>query len=207
MAGRKSLISRLDEPSIPVVFLLRLFLGGLFVYMGVHKIGDPVAFLKQIRLYEMLPETPPYYLVGSAIVLPWLEVVCGVALVLGLWRRGAGAVITIMLAVFTPAIFLRAWAIHTTDGTPFFEIAFDCGCGGGPVVIWKKLLENTGLFLLGILMVASRSNCCCLQRLFDRSPGIGKACHRCGQPLTNTSDTLCRTCSESTEPATAGSVV
>ncbi|MFQ5494579.1 MAG: DoxX family protein [Phycisphaerae bacterium] len=135
---------------------IRLFLGGLFVWMGSHKIADPVEFLKQIKLYEVLPLTPPHFLNATAIVLPWLEVICGLALIAG-WRiRGAAACIAAMLAVFTPAIYLRAWSIHTTDGTPFMQIAFDCGCGGGPVIIWQKLLGNTGLLLLAVAALVWR---------------------------------------------------
>ena len=156
MAQRPSIICRADDSGVPLL-LIRLFLGGLFIYMGISKIADPVMFLKQVRLYDMLPESPPYFLNGTAVFLPWLEVVCGVALILGVGIRGSALSIAGMLAVFTPAIFLRAMAIHNTEGTPFFQIAFDCGCGGGEVIIWKKLLANLGLGLLAILAVASRS--------------------------------------------------
>lgn len=157
MNESKSIFRRIDEFSIPLPMLIRLFLGGLFLYMGVAKIGHPVEFLKQIRLYEMLPEHPPYYLNATAIVLPWLEVLCGVALIVGVWIRGAATQIAIMLCVFTPAIFMRALAIHNTEGTPFTDIEFDCGCGSGVVVIWQKLLKNSGLLLLAVFALLSRS--------------------------------------------------
>jgi uncharacterized membrane protein YphA (DoxX/SURF4 family) len=136
--------------------------------MGAVKIGHPIEFLKQIRLYYMLPESPAIYLNGTAIVLPWLEVICGVALVLGTSVRGAAALIAAMLAVFTPAIFLRAWQIHQTTGTPFFEVAFDCGCGAGVVITWRKLLENAGLFVLALLAILSQTRRFCLESWFDR---------------------------------------
>lgn len=157
MDESKSMFWRLDEFTIPLPTLIRLFLGGLFLYMGIDKIGHPVEFLKQIRLYEMLPEHPPYYLNATAIVLPWLEVLCGVALVLGVWIRGAALQIAIMLCAFTPAIFIRAIAIQNAEGTPFFEIEFDCGCGSGVVVIWQKLLKNSGLLLLAVFALLSCS--------------------------------------------------
>lgn len=157
MAGEwTSGLRRADDTGAPLL-LLRLALGILFVYMGVSKIADPIAFLKGIRLYDMLPETPPYFLNGTAIILPWLEVFCGTALILGLWIRGAAACIGVMLAVFTPAIFLRAMHIREAEGTPFFQIAFDCGCGTGEVVIWSKLLGNVGLLLLAVLAIVARS--------------------------------------------------
>lgn len=162
-----SLIGRLDKTGVPLA-LARVIIGGLFIWMGVSKVQDPVGFLKQIRLYEMLPESPSHFLNGTAILLPWLEVICGLALIAGVYLRGAGTMIAIMLATFTPAIFLRAWEIHTVDGKPFFDIAFDCGCGAGEVIIWKKLLSNTLLFLGSLIPVFSGSRRFCLGRRATR---------------------------------------
>lgn len=166
MQQNPSLLRRLDATGVPLL-LARLIIGGLFIYMGIVKIQDPIAFLKQVNLYEMLPQIPPHLLNGTAILLPWLEVVCGLALVLGVYLRGAGTIIALMLVVFTPAIFLRAWEIHSTEGTPFLQIAFDCGCGTGEVIIWQKLLGNTGLLLGSLVAVFSASRRFCLQG--DRS--------------------------------------
>ena len=157
MTSAKSIIRRADESGIPLL-LIRLFLGGLFVYTGLVKIGDPIDFLRQIRSYHMLPEAPPIFLNGTAIVLPWLEVFCGIGLILGLSIRGAAALIAIMLCVFTPAIFLRAVGIYYTEGTPFFQIKFDCGCGTGDVIIWQKLLANVGLLLISVVALLLRSH-------------------------------------------------
>ncbi len=168
MSDEHSIIRRIDESGVPLL-LVRLLIGGLFIYMGVQKIGHPGDFLKQIHLYGLLPERPPYFLNGTAIVLPWLEVLCGAALILGVWLRGAALSVAAMLLVFTPAIFLRAMAIHAAKGTPFMEIAFDCGCGGGAVIIWQKLLQNTSLFLVTLLALLSRSRRFCLGPLLGRS--------------------------------------
>jgi len=67
-AGR-SLWRRLDESGIPLL-IARLVVGGLFVWMGYKKVLEPVEFLKQIRMYQALPESPPYFLNLSAVVLP-----------------------------------------------------------------------------------------------------------------------------------------
>ncbi|MEK6674074.1 MAG: MauE/DoxX family redox-associated membrane protein [Planctomycetota bacterium] len=149
-----SWLHRLNRTGLPLL-VVRLVVGGLFVYMGILKIRDPANFLKLVRLYHVLPESPPYFLNTTAVVLPWLEVMTGLVLILGLWRRGAGAIAALMLAVFTPAIFLRTLAIQHETGTSFFLIKFDCGCGSGPVTAWLKLLENTGLFALALYMLFS----------------------------------------------------
>ena len=132
-----SLIKKADAGGLPLL-IARILLGGTFIYMGVHKVLDPVEFLKLIRQYEMVPESPPYFLNGMAVVFPWLEIVSGTALLLGMYVRGSVAMMAVMLCVFTPVIFIRAMHIHATEGIPFTQVEFDCGCGAGVVVIWTR---------------------------------------------------------------------
>ena len=169
MPPSKSILRRIDETGIALL-VFRLVLGVLFVWMGWNKVADPVGFLKQIHLYDLLPESPGIFLNATAIVLPWIEIVCGVALLVGVLLRGAALALAAMLLVFTPAIFLRAVAMMAETGTPFFELSFDCGCGAGEVVTWTKLLENTLLFLTTILILLSRSRRFCLASWLDRRP-------------------------------------
>lgn len=174
------MIRKLDQTEIPVTMLIRLALGAYFVYSGIEKVADPFVFLKNIRLYQMLPEDPPFFLNAVAAVMPWLEIVCGMALVFGIGIRGAAANLLVMLLVFTPAIFLRALAIRAEEGTPFFEIAFDCGCGSGVVVTWRKLCFN-GMLIVGALVVLfARSRKYCLSRWVDRLRGDAAHCRFCG---------------------------
>ncbi len=169
--------------------IVRVFLGVLFTYMGAMKIADPVGFLKQAYMYGILTEDPAYFLNGIALVLPWLEFLCGVALILGVMIRGAAAQITIMLCIFTPAIFLRALTIHHTEGTPFFEIAFDCGCGTGAVIIWKKLAANIGLLLLAGFALLSRSRQFTLEGLLHACRSRTASWRRGGPALGRVSST------------------
>lgn len=155
---------RFDRSGVPLL-IARLVLGGLFIYMGAKKVQIPSEFLKQIRLYQFLPENPPFFLNGTAIVLPWLEILCGVALILGLWLRGAALACAAMLAVFTPAILVRALNLKAETGVSFFEVKFDCGCGAGVVITWKKLIENSLLFLLAVYAMFSRSTRFCLSTM------------------------------------------
>lgn len=136
----------------------RVLVGAYFVYSGWIKFQAPIEFLKQLRMYEMLPESLPWMLNSVAVVLPWLEMFCGCALVLGGFRRGAALLVTIMLCVFTPAIVIRSFAIMRETGTAFFDLAFDCGCGAGVVVIWKKILLNISLLAGGFVVLLSRSH-------------------------------------------------
>jgi len=190
---------KLDQGKIPVTILIRMALGAYFVYSGFEKVGVPLDFLKNIRQYEMMPEEPPFVLNAVATVLPWLEVVCGIALVFGIGIRGAAANLLLMLLVFTPAILLRALTIRAESGTPFFEIAFDCGCGSGVVVIWRKLCFNGMLIVASLVVLLARSRKYTLSRWLDRRRGHVAQCRYCGRLLPSCG--LCGCAHESDEPA------
>ena len=67
MAVAASIVRRLDAVSIPLPVILRLFVGGYFIYAGIHKAVDPIDFLKALRTYGALPETPPGGVRGNGI--------------------------------------------------------------------------------------------------------------------------------------------
>ena len=140
-------------PRVALALGARLLLGAIFVYLGIAKALDPVGFLKLVRQFELV--SSPLLLNLTAAVLPWLEILCGVLLVLGARARAAALIICVMLAVFTAAVALRAWTIYRAGGTPFCGIHFDCGCGTGDVFVCTKLLQNFALGLLSWLAFAS----------------------------------------------------
>ncbi len=169
MATRQGLLSRADQTGIPLL-VARLAVGGLFIWMGVAKINDPVTFLKLMRQYQVLPTSMPHFPNFVAVVVPWVETLCGIALVLGLFVRGAGSVATVMLVVFTPMILLRGLELYHQVGMSFCDVNFDCGCGAGVIFLCHKLLENVVLFLLALVATLSRSRRFCLE---GRRPPTG----------------------------------
>jgi hypothetical protein len=76
-----------------------------------------------------------------------------------------------MLVPFTVIVFKRAMEIAAVSGIPFCAVKFDCGCGGGEVLICHKLIENTLLLLLSawLLTGAGRQLCLCFS-LFREKP-------------------------------------
>ena len=99
---------------------VQIALGAIFIIAALPKIVDPPSFAHMIYNYKILPGA----LVNiSALMMPWIELLCGVALVIGVWKRSSAAIITAMLVVFIIAI-----SINLARGN-----AIDCGCfGGGP---------------------------------------------------------------------------
>jgi len=158
-------LRKLDQTGVPLL-ITRLVLGVMMVRMGWAKIGQPVDFLKLLDQYEMFPAG--WYMAQNLIVvvLPWIETIGGVLLILGGFIRGTTLTFLVLLTGFTIAIVLRAMNIHAAEGVPYNEIQFDCGCGGGPQYIIKKVPENIGLWLLSWIGLLSASRRFTLTGLF-----------------------------------------
>ncbi len=203
-SSHQSLFRRSDQSGY-LLLIVRLLAGATFVWMGANKIADPINFLKSIRLYGILPDTPGIYLNVSAIVIPWVEVVAGTALLLGIQIRGAALAIAIMLAVFTPAVLIRTREMMHETGKSFFQIAFDCGCGTGVEIIWRKTLMNLSSFALSMIALLSRSRRFCATMWFERRRANAGYCHFCGYLLKRPAPTgLCSDCA--TPPSIPGSL-
>lgn len=156
MNDSSGLIGRLDRTGVPRL-LARLVLGGVMLYFSFAKIAAPTAFLKELHNYGVLPEQPPIYINLTALLLPYLELTVGTALVLGVLVRGAAFVVTTMMIVFIVALTERAFGIQHAKDIAFCAVKFDCGCGTGEVYICRKLVENALFTLLGLIVLFSRS--------------------------------------------------
>jgi hypothetical protein len=98
-----------------LAILLRLFIGITFVAASIDKIGDPGKFATIIYGYSLFPG---WIINPSAIVLPFVELFAGLALLLGVVPRSALMIITSLLFVFIVAITINLLRGHQ----------FDCGC-------------------------------------------------------------------------------
>ena len=133
------------------VLLLRLILAAVFIYAAVQKIGKPLAFADEIRMYRILDIGPMLYIM--AIALPWIELFCGLSLLTGLLMRGSALILFALNAVFLVAVSIRTVAIMGEEGIGFMSVYFDCGCGFGETHAWKKLLEDTLFFLFSLVIL------------------------------------------------------
>jgi uncharacterized membrane protein YphA (DoxX/SURF4 family) len=94
---------------------VQLALGVIFVAAALPKIVDPPSFAHMIYNYRLVPG-PLVNLMG--LTMPWIELLSGLALILGIWRTTARTVIGAMLVAFIVAI-----AINLARGN-----SIDCGC-------------------------------------------------------------------------------
>ncbi len=81
--------------------IMRLVLGAVFVFAGALKIFDPQLFAHEIDQYSIVPHASINLL---ALVLPWLELNCGILLVMGVWVRPAAGWVAIMSGSFLSAV-------------------------------------------------------------------------------------------------------
>ena len=122
-----------------VIFVLRLVVGTIFLIAGVVKLkGGSSQFLSAIMGYELVPKLVATML---ASFLPWLEVVVGGLLVLGLWSQFSAAAGAILLLTFSSGIALSL--LRGKDN--------DCGCFRSVTPVqWRLIYRN--LTLLGLLI-------------------------------------------------------
>lgn len=133
------------RPERALALVVRLVVGGIFLYAGLVKLRDPVAFAGSISAYRILPYFANFVL---AAVLPWLEIICGALLVAGMRFRGATAVLLLLNFLFIGA--LVSVLVRGLD--------IDCGCfrqGGGATSPWVALGRD--ILLMGALLLVFRS--------------------------------------------------
>jgi uncharacterized membrane protein YphA (DoxX/SURF4 family) len=131
-----------------VVWGCRLIVAAVLIFAAVQKIWMPLEFARLIREYHLLPDQ---VLNLVAVILPWLEIVCGLCFLSGLWLMGTAVLLSSLNAIFVFAISYRAWLIMSSTGVGFFDLSYDCGCGFGVVYIPTKILEN--ILLVGFVLI------------------------------------------------------
>ena len=94
---------------------VQLALGIFFVVASLPKLGDPPSFAHMVYNYRIVPGA----LINlMALTMPWVELLCGVALILGIWKDAARTLIALLLLVFIVAISINLVRNN----------AIDCGC-------------------------------------------------------------------------------
>ena len=101
----------------PAYIILRLALGGLFLYAGILKISNPDGFAMTINLYGLVTWRLSTIL---AYIIPIIEITTGLGLILDV--RGALATIVAQLLGF---MCILLYALH-------LGLDADCGCFGTP---------------------------------------------------------------------------
>ncbi len=126
-----------------LLLFIRLIIGALFIYSAITKIIDTDYFVKSLYNYRLLPEVSLNFF---AIFIPWLELIIGCLLVLGIYVRESALLGTILMIVFIAAI-----SIAVARG-----LDIECGCFGtrdGSRVGLLRIIEDL-LILLGFAWIS-----------------------------------------------------
>lgn len=138
---------RSTTPGRVLALLLRLTLGGLFLWSGADKLRDLAAFREAVEDYQLLPSA----LASSwAFVLPFLELALSALLVVGLFTRVSAALVALLLVVFMVAIGINMYR----------GVEIECGCAGlaaaSHLIGWDSLLQDFLMLVAALALSVAR---------------------------------------------------
>jgi len=132
-----------------LIWVTSLILGCTFIYSSYHKIADPPDFAKVIYNYHLVPGVLIH---PASIYMPWFELLGGLAVLTGIWRRGAAFGFLLMSLLFIAALGFNLYRGHPTV----------CGCFGTFAAgeswtdaqkfakMWREILVDVGLVILSL---------------------------------------------------------
>lgn len=141
-----------------LLMLVRLIVGGLFIFSGLIKVNDPVG--TSIKLEEYFDvfsyDIAPFFAYLKDISLPLavflvvLEVVLGVMLILGVKLRLTVVLLSLMILFFTFLTFYSA----------YFNKVTDCGCFGDAIKLtpWESFYKDVFLLVLIAILFVFRKD-------------------------------------------------
>ena len=122
----------------------RWILGLTFLYASYNKILAPAVFAKIIYGYDLFPAV---FINLIAIIVPFLELFTGLALIIGVYPRSAALIVNGMLLTFITALSINIIRGHE----------FNCGCFSinsngqgtftGPLIFRDFILLVLGLYI------------------------------------------------------------
>ena len=123
---------------------LRLIVGGIFIYASIDKIIDPYSFSKAISSYEFSSSLGLSMFDNLlALTLPWLELILGLFLILGIFTDESINFILILMIFFSIMLsqaYVRGISLE------------DCGCGLNDSSIGMDIIRDLVLILMCLLI-------------------------------------------------------
>lgn len=110
----------------------RVFVGSLYAYAGLIKLTEPFEnFRGLLTEYTLLP---PFAIPFLAWMTPWIEVIFGTLLVLGLWRKLSAFILAGLSISFVVVLLLSRFVLGVMPE--------HCGCFGeaGPQLTTTQVI-------------------------------------------------------------------
>lgn len=128
-----------------LVWTCRLVTGFLFIFSGLIKINDPLGFSYKLQEYSVVFHIRwlDPYTVGLSVLVCALEILLGIAILLGLQPKFTTRALLGLILFFTFLTFYSAW----------FHKVTECGCFGDAIKMtqWQSFSKN--IFLLAMILV------------------------------------------------------
>lgn len=123
----------------------RWILGLTFIYASLHKILSPADFAKIVYGYNLFPMVLINLI---AIILPFMELITGLALIFGIYPRPAAIIINGLLLAYIVAL-----SINLIRGHEFHCGCFSAGEGGHTETPAMTILRDIIYFILGLQVI------------------------------------------------------
>lgn len=137
-----------------LVTLSRIIVGGLFIFSGLIKLNDPMGFAYKLEDYFApdvlnLPFLVPFALTLSVLIVIF-EVLVGIAVLLGQFRKFTNWSLLIMIIFFTFLTFYSA----------YFNKVTDCGCFGDAIKLtpWESFTKDVILLFFILILFFGRKH-------------------------------------------------
>ena len=131
--------------NLPLIF--RIILGVIFIYASYDKILNPVGFSDNIHNFHVTPVVVENL---AALIIPWMELIVGAFLILGVFLEGATS-ITIGMLIFFIIILSQAVLRGIDVHCGCFKTEADAGVTDLRFELIKRIVED--FVLLGMAFV------------------------------------------------------
>jgi len=134
-----------------IAIFARILLGVVFIYSGFVKSIDPwgstYKFIDYLTAFNMSWMQPAAFVL--AVLQNAVELVIGVALVLGLRMKETGWGVLLFMGFYTPLTFILALTNPVSD----------CGCFGDALILtnWETFYKNLVLMLFAVVVFVYRN--------------------------------------------------
>lgn len=144
-----------------LLWIVRIFVGVLFIFSGLIKLNDPLGFSYKLEEYfevfglTFLNSTSVFL----SIFLCALEVILGVLLLVGISSKKVVKGLMLLIVFFTFLTFYSA----------FFDVVKSCGCFGDaiPLTPWQSFTKDLILLILIIYIYIKRKQ---IQSITTKKP-------------------------------------
>jgi uncharacterized membrane protein YphA (DoxX/SURF4 family) len=153
--------------SVLLALPLRVGLGGLFCLAAFKKLQDPQSFAEAIKGFRVVDHNQLGSLISTgAFVIPWVEMIAGVLLILGLWSRASALAIGLALLAFIAGLVSVIARGIDASCSCFGDLNLFCSSAVG----WCQVIRNLLLMVPAAYLVWRGGGLVALDRFAARRP-------------------------------------